>query len=263
MKGKRTFAIVTIGALVIVMSARSDVASAQQSGATGQGGGGHAQNAPRSHAQGHPHTPSGNKRIASPPPMVPFPNIGTLSGPLPIGVDLNNPPRDLFRGRTRGVNGGGFYPGVSYGAYPDAGMTSSATTPPAPANGMLRLQVTPGSAQVFVDGLYSGTVDDVENRRGLILPEGPHRLEIRGRGYEATTVDVRVIASDVVTYRTMLDLERQPAAAPAAHGPTAIYVVPGCYMGNVPPRKERVAPGCDVKQARIVTPPQPAQLSRP
>lgn len=35
-------------------------------------------------------------------------------------------------------------------------------------------------------------------------------------------------------------------APPAADGPRVIYVIPGCYAGNVPPRPEWLQPGCSL-----------------
>jgi hypothetical protein len=42
-----------------------------------------------------------------------------------------------------------------------------------------------------------------------------------------------------------------PIAQPAlpAPAPTTIYVVPGCYVGNVPPREVALPAGCDARNA--------------
>lgn len=200
--------------------------------------------------------------------VTPFPNVATLSGPLPQGLNppFGPPPRDLFRGAPRpGVTQPYFFPGYAYGGYGDTAPVPPSTLPPPEppqATGFVRFDVTPGSAQVFVDGLYAGTVDDIENRRGLVLTEGPHRVEFRARGYATESVDVQVPPRDTITYRGALDPERPRAQVP--RGPATIYVIPGCYMGNVPPRPERVGPGCDVNNVRVIAPPvQSASASRP
>lgn len=122
--------------------------------------------------------------------------------------------------------------------------------------GLLRLSVTPGSAHVFVDSLYVGTVDDVNAQGGVIqLEAGPHRLEFRAPGYATHTVDVRINPLETVTYRATLDLARPPAAtAPTAAAPTVMYVIPNCYLGNLPPRQSRLPSGCDVKQVQVLKP---------
>ena len=135
---------------------------------------------------------------------------------------------------------------------------------PAQATGLLRLSVTPASAQVFVDSLYVGTVNDVDAQGGVIqLEAGPHRLEFRAPGYATQTVDVRVNPLETVTYRAALDLARPPAATapPAAGPPTVMYVIPNCYLGNLPPRQSRLPSGCDVKQVQVLKP--AAAASRP
>jgi hypothetical protein len=127
--------------------------------------------------------------------------------------------------------------------------------PAPPATGLLRIDVTPGTAQVYVDSYYVGTVDDVNAQRVLTLEAGPHRLEFRAPQYRTSTVDVRVLPYETVTYRGTLEAERAAPApvAPAAAGPpTPMYVIPNCYLGNVPPRASRLPSGCDVKNVQVV-----------
>src|SRR5262245_57296759 len=132
------------------------------------------------------------------------------------------------------------------------------------ASGTLRLAVTPGRAQVSVDGYYVGTVDDVANRRGLWLAAGPHRLELRAIGYRALSVDIVISPRERLTYEGALEFmppaPPQPATAPwpvpsgaaVASAPTVMYVIPNCYLGNVPPRPGRLPSGCDVKNVEIL-----------
>ena len=74
------------------------------------------------------------------------------------------------------------------------------------ANGTLRLDVEPGTAQVYVDGFYVGSVAMV-NDVGLTLRVGWHRLEFRAPGYETPAVNVTVEANRTTTYHLAL----QPA----------------------------------------------------
>jgi hypothetical protein len=31
-----------------------------------------------------------------------------------------------------------------------------------------------------------------------------------------------------------------------------MYLIPNCYLGNVPPRANRLSPGCDIKQVQVL-----------
>jgi hypothetical protein len=120
------------------------------------------------------------------------------------------------------------------------------------AKGALRLDSSPGSAQVFVDGLYVGLVDDFGlSGRALDLVEGAHRVELRAAGYAAVTVDVRIAANQTTRYRGDLQRLSPPPAVsvPPAPAPPAVrratYVIPNCYAGDRPPAKA-LRPGCDL-----------------
>jgi len=79
-------------------------------------------------------------------------------------------------------------------------------TSAASANGTLRLDVEPRTAQVYIDGFYVGSVAAVPDP-GLTLRAGWHRLEFRAPGYETPAVNVTVEANRTTTYRRAL----QPA----------------------------------------------------
>jgi len=70
------------------------------------------------------------------------------------------------------------------------------------ARGKLQLVVGPPNAQVYVDGFYAGTVEDVG--AGLDLDAGWHRLEFRAPGYLTPAVNVTIEANRVLTYRADL-----------------------------------------------------------
>ena len=152
--------------------------------------------------------------------------------------------------------GGSYYYPPSYDSTDNADASRSRPAAPVPTSGLLRLSVTPLSAEVFVDSLYVGTVGDINARNVLELSAGPHRLEIRAPQYQTVTVDVRVTPYETVTYRAALEPMRQPAAAaPPAPGPaTTMYVIANCYLGNVPPRANRLPSGCDAKQVHVIAP---------
>lgn len=131
---------------------------------------------------------------------------------------------------------------------------------PAPAEklltGTLYLDVHPASVQVFVDGYYVGTTDEADG--GLQLEAVPHRLEFRAPGYEALTLDVNIPADRVTIYRGALTPVRRSVATddPASATPqtasgssATFYVIPGCYLGNVPPKDAGLPDACAERRA--------------
>jgi hypothetical protein len=217
----------------------------------------HGARAPRTITSG----PSGPPILLPFPPLMP-PVAGGLTSPTPFRPrDLTRPPRDLYRVRpgkpfnsqqnpfVGGYGGGYVGSGYSDPGYGAPEYQSAEQLPPAPAFGMLRLDVTPSTAQVFVDSYYAGTVADVD-RRALTLVAGPHRIEIRAQHYDPVAFDVRIDPNDTIVYRDALDL-MQPAA-PRATGPRRIYVIPGCYAGNIAPRAERLPAGCNIKLVQVL-----------
>jgi hypothetical protein len=125
--------------------------------------------------------------------------------------------------------------------------------------GRLRLDVQPGGAlQLYVDGYYVGTSVDLQNE--LELAAGPHKIEIRAPGYETLALDVTIAPSRSITYRGALNVaatkpaaERSvptPADLPPAP-PSTLYLIPGCYLGNVPPEDAGLPATCD--ESRVIT----------
>ena len=55
-----------------------------------------------------------------------------------------------------------------------------------PPTGHLRVRVDPTTAQVYVDGFYMGTVEDVNGSvQDVNLEAGPHRIEIPSTLFDA------------------------------------------------------------------------------
>jgi hypothetical protein len=119
-------------------------------------------------------------------------------------------------------------------------------------SGSLELAVEPRSADVYVDGFYVGTVDDV-TQNGLLLRAGRHWIDLRAEGYETLTVPVGIAAGQPIRYRGQLAAIR--AESPGVpRGPQTIYVIRGCYAGNRPPTESALPPGCDIANLRTLTP---------
>jgi hypothetical protein len=71
--------------------------------------------------------------------------------------------------------------------------------------GSVRLKVNPADGEVFVDGLYRGTVDEFDGVfQRLKLEAGAHRLEIRADGYAPLEFDILVTPGETTTYRGKL-----------------------------------------------------------
>lgn len=211
---------------------------------------------------------------APPPPRPPQPNPGTFVTPTPPPVML--PFQQPAPQPAGGVIGGAVFPaqvnpafipgrsgrnsrGAVYGApyfyapYPADGAAAPTASASAPgATGMLRLSGTPESAQVFVDGFYVATLADVEAQRVLMLATGPHRVELRASGYATTTFDVRIDPNAAVTYHAALEHARPEAPHAAPGGATKMYLIPNCYLGNIPPKPERLPRGCDAKRVQVI-----------
>jgi hypothetical protein len=217
-------------------------------------------------AQAHPAAPPPPpapppSRSAGPPIVYPFPPLmsppaGGLTPPAG-GTTSRFSPRAPNRTRSSryGQFGSPFYaPFVS--GYP-AAADAEAATPAAPVaaeTGFLRLAVTPTAAQVFIDSFYAGTVADIDAQRVLTLDAGPHRIEIRAPQYQTLTVDVRIVPREIVTYRGALEVARPPVPATRAVSSSPMYLIPNCYVGNVPPRPGRLPAGCDIKQVQVLGP---------
>jgi hypothetical protein len=81
-------------------------------------------------------------------------------------------------------------------------------------------------------------------------PERPRRAP----GYESA-FDMNVVLSLVALNRGDLTPAPQSAgfvASSTRRGPDTFYVIPGCYLGNLPPRDVSVPPGCDLKKTRTI-----------
>ncbi len=127
---------------------------------------------------------------------------------------------------------------------------------PAPAR--LILDINPPTAQVFADGYYIGIPEDFRfEDGGAVLEPGPHRIDILDRDYEPVSFDVNLTRGQSATFRRTLTpiVRTQPApdaavkAQPAPKHPATFYLIPGCYIGNVPPKEANLPATCDITRA--------------
>jgi hypothetical protein len=120
--------------------------------------------------------------------------------------------------------------------------------------GRVFIDTEPATAQVFVDGIPVGIVADFRGV-GMLLPEGLRHVELRAPNYESATFDINILSSQPAVHRGDLTAVRPatgPAAAPVRRGSDTFYVIPGCYIGNVPPREVSLTQGCDLSKARTI-----------
>jgi hypothetical protein len=187
----------------------------------------------------------------------------TLLPPNPSGpVDLYRagprtyappPQRPPFRDHRRPRHFG-FFPFDTFaGPWAPYGFPAESTVAEV---GYLLPQVTPGMAEVVIDGVYVGTVDDLR-RTGLgqELEPGPHQLELRAPGYEPVTAGVRIAADETLFYRRDMQATARPVPPPASAGVAkTFYVIPGCYAGDKPPQADRLPANCNAANARTIPP---------
>jgi hypothetical protein len=232
-----------------------------------------------------------------PPPSIglPLPPIGLPLPPIGLDTSIDQPPPVISPkppgpgGRPHPPRPAFIFYGAPYAFGVDPALQSKwpgeivpvPKESPPPTTGIVRLDVEPRDlAQVFVDGDYVGTPADLEG--GLELEPGTRRIEIRARGYESLTFDVRVVAGRTITYRETLNRaggageaggagraggvaskEAAPnrPADPTGPSPTSpsrpkttFYLIPGCYLGNVPPDQVKLPANCDFSRMITHTP---------
>ena len=232
--------------------------------------------------------PTSSMGLPLPPMGLPLPTIGLPLPPMglqprttappsifnPSRVDRgprggDRAPRGGDRPNRRGGNGGAafvFVPAFGWPYVPDSllpgtPVPSPPSLPPVEyyATGRLHLTLqSGGDPQIYVDGYYVGLMSDLGG--DVTLEAGAHALELRLEGYETLHVDVQIPVEGAITYRaTMKRLTTAPAAGaqlpPAPNLPTptptpsTIYMIPGCYVGNVPPTDASLPAGCDASRA--------------
>ena len=186
-------------------------------------------------------------------------------------------------GHQRSPRPGFIYVGPQYPYvgphYPYAGMVTTTgvvaqTTLPGvitvvePATGRLVLEVEPADIlQVFVDGEFVGTPADLGN--ALDLQPGTRRIEFRAPGHKTLTIDAQIVSQRTIVYRATLErlvptrtvpapaapiAPPSPEPAPVSTANRTMYLIPGCYMGNVPPQDLKLPAGCDLSRLTTIKP---------
>ena len=185
--------------------------------------------------------------------IYPWPSIVYLVPGLPVGAHAT-------------------YPATTSPGYPERQAHKSRGSRQSGAvergSGVLRLNVEPAAlVQVYVDGFFAGTPADYDRR--LRLDAGEHRIELQAPGYRPASFAVRIASGRSITYSTPLEPlapAPSPGAAPSSPagaidaGPplvpleTTVYMIPGCYLGNVPPEQVRLPETCDASKVTTYEP---------
>lgn len=266
--------------VVFAVFALANAASAQHQLGGGQTSGVHFV----SHPQAAPPPPQGapsrsSHQVPPPPPPPPVPNItGGVAQLPPIGGIAQFPMPaangDVFRSTRRsfaprydrryqrGLDSFGYVTGgpgyaSGYASGPETQEADRRDSAPSEEVGFLRLNVSPGDAQVYIDGFFVSSVDAFSGTGpARAIEAGPHRIEIRADGYETTTFDVRIAENEMTTYRRNLDRADAPRQArnvtPAI--PKTFYVIPKCYAGDKKPTADQLPAGCRAANVRAVPP---------
>ncbi|MGE0362612.1 MAG: PEGA domain-containing protein [Vicinamibacterales bacterium] len=199
--------------------------------------------------------------------------LGLPAGPTPTTTVPDAAPRRGQRQRGPSRRGGWMGAGIvyvvpGYAIGQPAMATPGPSTRPAPAEdavppapATLWIEAEPrGVAEIFVDGDFVGTAD---GRTPVTLEPGRHRVELRAAGHESQSVDVRADAGASLTLRRTLQALDAPAVPAAASQPPPapapiprkpFYFIPGCYLGDVPPKDAGLPASCDLSRTVVMRP---------
>lgn len=224
-------------------------------------------------ADAQPPPPADPSRVSTLPPIgLPLPAIGLPLPPLGPSPPAAAPAPTMASarhagqlGRSHGDHGARprgpdaifIVPVVGWaGAQAIAPAAPPPAAPAAPAAGTLRLDLQPRpTGPLFVDGAYVGTADDLGLE--LTLYAGVRQIEIRQPGYRPFTLRAQIAAGRALVYQGTLEPDAAaapPGPAPASIARKPLYFIPGCYLGDVPPRDAGLPPTCDPDRALTFRP---------
>lgn len=148
----------------------------------------------------------------------PIQNQGVQQPPTPLAITVNPRPTDIRREpakltieRRMGPRQF-FFPccvtwafvGYAQFPYDVLSMQAGPVLENAPLGG-LQLDIEPRSAQVYVDGKYTGLVSDFSGYfKHLEIAAGPHIVTVLAPAYEPLTISVVVVPERTITWRASL-----------------------------------------------------------
>jgi hypothetical protein len=98
-----------------------------------------------------------------------------------------------------------YYPYAS-GPAPLPAPGSVAVQPNQGSMGGVSFDITPSTAEIWVDGNYYGTVDQfTASSQPLGLPAGRHHIELREPGYQVSSFEVDIVPGQVIPFQGQLE----------------------------------------------------------
>src|SRR5262249_52364733 len=98
----------------------------------------------------------------------------------------------------------GYPPPYPPSSYPTTG--SVGVQPGRATTGGVSFEITPSTAEVYVDGTYMGTVGEfTPTSQPLDLTPGRHHIEVQAPGYRTQQFDVDIIAGQVIPYQGVME----------------------------------------------------------
>jgi hypothetical protein len=80
---------------------------------------------------------------------------------------------------------------------------------PGTSSGGVSFELSPSTAEVYIDGKYVGRVSDLgSTTQPLALTPGRHHIEVRAAGYQTLSIDADVVAGQVIPYQGAMQLAR-------------------------------------------------------
>lgn len=108
------------------------------------------------------------------------------------------PPRNTYSNVESVAPGSAVTPGSASAGAVDCGAVGLC--------GAVSFDISPSSAQVSIDGVFVGSVDEFTSTSDpLVLAPGDHYIEIRLPGYRTASFDVRIAAGEVTPYQGTLE----------------------------------------------------------
>jgi hypothetical protein len=143
-------------------------------------------------------------------PYWAFPSPYVYGYPYPPAYEYPPAYGSVYPGAP-GYSAPGSYP--AYGGAPAADPNGVTATPQTPAPtqdqppaqgqyGGLSFQITPDTAQIYVDGAYVGIASQfAATTQPLTLTPGQHHVEVRASGYQSMVFNVNVAPGQVIPYQ--------------------------------------------------------------
>jgi hypothetical protein len=118
-------------------------------------------------------------------------------------------------------------------------MAKAVTGVPPAQTALVKIEVNPSRAAVFLDGSFVGHVGEFEGvGKGMLVGPGAHEINIALAGYQTFKTNINPIANQKVEIKTDLVKNDAPLTEPIANGESA-PTPPQPGAGDAPPAPQR------------------------